>query len=31
VIFDLDSLTDAECGGSRLAFNAAFAAHGLPV
>jgi beta-phosphoglucomutase-like phosphatase (HAD superfamily) len=31
VIFDLEALTDAECGGSRLAFNAAFAAHGLPV
>jgi beta-phosphoglucomutase-like phosphatase (HAD superfamily) len=29
VIFDLDSLTDVECGGHRLAFNAAFAAHGL--
>lgn len=31
VVFDLESLTDAECGGSRLAFNAAFAAHGLPL
>jgi beta-phosphoglucomutase-like phosphatase (HAD superfamily) len=29
VLFDLDSLTDIECGGHRLAFNAAFAAHGL--
>lgn len=29
VIFDLDALTDVECGGHRLAFNAAFAAHGL--
>lgn len=31
VIFDLDALTDVECGGHRLAFNAAFAAHGLPL
>jgi beta-phosphoglucomutase-like phosphatase (HAD superfamily) len=29
VIFDLDALTDVECGGHRAAFNAAFAAHGL--
>jgi beta-phosphoglucomutase-like phosphatase (HAD superfamily) len=29
MIFDLDALTDVECGGHRLAFNAAFAAHGL--
>lgn len=29
VIFDLDALTDVECGGHRLAFNAAFLAHGL--
>jgi beta-phosphoglucomutase-like phosphatase (HAD superfamily) len=29
VLFDLDSLADIECGGHRLAFNAAFAAHGL--
>jgi beta-phosphoglucomutase-like phosphatase (HAD superfamily) len=29
VIFDLEALTDVECGGHRLAFNAAFAAHGL--
>jgi phosphoglycolate phosphatase-like HAD superfamily hydrolase len=29
VIFDLDALTDVECGGHRLAFNAAFEAHGL--
>ncbi|MCV7421643.1 HAD family hydrolase [Mycobacterium yunnanensis] len=29
VIFDLDSLAEVECGGHRLAFNAAFAAHGL--
>lgn len=29
VIFDLDALADVECGGHRLAFNAAFAAHGL--
>ncbi|MET0473274.1 MAG: HAD hydrolase-like protein [Mycobacterium sp.] len=29
VIFDLDAMTDVECGGHRLAFNAAFAAHGL--
>ena len=31
VIFDLDALTDIECDGHRLAFNAAFAAHGLDV
>jgi HAD superfamily hydrolase (TIGR01509 family) len=29
VIFDLDALTDIECEGHRIAFNAAFAAHGL--
>ncbi|HYO00950.1 MAG TPA: HAD family hydrolase [Mycobacterium sp.] len=29
VVFDLDALADVECGGHRLAFNAAFAAHGL--
>ena len=29
VVFDLDSLADVECGGHRLAWNAAFAAHGL--
>ncbi|MCW2513242.1 MAG: putative CbbY family protein [Mycobacterium sp.] len=29
LVFDLDALTDVECGGHRLAFNAAFAAHGL--
>jgi beta-phosphoglucomutase-like phosphatase (HAD superfamily) len=29
VIFDLDAITDLECGGHRLAFNAAFATHGL--
>lgn len=29
LIFDLDALADVECGGHRLAFNAAFAAHGL--
>ncbi len=29
VIFDLDALADIECGGHRLAFNAAFDAHGL--
>jgi beta-phosphoglucomutase-like phosphatase (HAD superfamily) len=29
VIFDLDALTDIECDGHRMAFNAAFAAHGL--
>ncbi|OBF42268.1 haloacid dehalogenase [Mycobacterium sp. ACS1612] len=31
VIFDLDALTDIECDGHRVAFNAAFAAHGLDV
>lgn len=31
VIFDLDALADIECDGHRLAFNAAFAAHGLDV
>jgi beta-phosphoglucomutase-like phosphatase (HAD superfamily) len=29
VIFDLDALADIECDGHRVAFNAAFAAHGL--
>ncbi|MBV8929607.1 MAG: haloacid dehalogenase, partial [Mycobacteriaceae bacterium] len=29
MVFDLDALADIECGGHRLAFNAAFAAHGL--
>ena len=29
VIFDLDALTDIECDGHRVAYNAAFAAHGL--
>jgi beta-phosphoglucomutase-like phosphatase (HAD superfamily) len=29
LIFDLDALADVEGGGHRLAFNAAFAAHGL--
>jgi beta-phosphoglucomutase-like phosphatase (HAD superfamily) len=31
VIFDLDAIADVECGGHRLAFNAAFAAHGLKI
>lgn len=31
VIFDLDALADIECEGHRVAFNAAFAAHGLDV
>ena len=31
VIFDLDALADIECDGHRVAFNAAFAAHGLDV
>ncbi len=31
MIFDLDAVTDIECDGHRLAFNAAFAAHGLDV
>jgi beta-phosphoglucomutase-like phosphatase (HAD superfamily) len=31
VIFDLDALVDIECDGHRLAYNAAFAAHGLDV
>ena len=31
VIFDLDALTDIEFDGHRVAFNAAFAAHGLDV
>jgi HAD superfamily hydrolase (TIGR01509 family) len=29
VIFDLDALTDIECDGHRVAYNAAFTAHGL--
>lgn len=29
VIFDLDALTDIECDGHRVAYNAAFAAHDL--
>jgi HAD superfamily hydrolase (TIGR01509 family) len=29
VILDLDALTDIECEGHRIAYNAAFAAHGL--
>jgi beta-phosphoglucomutase-like phosphatase (HAD superfamily) len=29
VIFDLDALADIECDGHRVAFNAAFAAHGV--
>lgn len=29
MIFDLDALADIECDGHRVAFNAAFAAHGL--
>ncbi|SEH92965.1 haloacid dehalogenase superfamily, subfamily IA, variant 3 with third motif having DD or ED [Mycolicibacterium rutilum] len=29
VVFDLDALTDIECDGHRVAYNAAFAAHGL--
>ncbi|MDT5019050.1 MAG: hypothetical protein QOD39_5210 [Mycobacterium sp.] len=29
VIFDLDALTDIECDGHRVAYNTAFAAHGL--
>ncbi len=29
LIFDLDALADVECGGHRVAYNAAFAAHGL--
>ncbi|BBY79948.1 HAD-IA family hydrolase [Mycolicibacterium pulveris] len=29
VLFDLDALTDIECDGHRVAYNAAFAAHGL--
>ncbi|WP_102141786.1 HAD family hydrolase [Mycobacterium hubeiense] len=31
VILDLDALTDLECDGHRVVFNAAFAAHGLPI
>jgi len=29
LVFDLDALTDIECDGHRVAYNAAFAAHGL--
>ena len=29
VVFDLDALADVECDGHRVAYNAAFAAHGL--
>lgn len=29
VVFDLDALTDIECDGHRVAYNAAFKAHGL--
>ena len=29
VVFDLDALADVECEGHRVAYNAAFAAHGL--
>lgn len=29
LIFDLDALADVECDGHRVAYNAAFAAHGL--
>ncbi|HEX2214950.1 MAG TPA: HAD-IA family hydrolase, partial [Mycobacterium sp.] len=29
VVFDLDALTDIECDGHRVAYNAAFEAHGL--
>jgi HAD superfamily hydrolase (TIGR01509 family) len=29
VVFDLDALTDIECDGHRVAYNAAFANHGL--
>jgi beta-phosphoglucomutase-like phosphatase (HAD superfamily) len=31
VVFDLDALADVECDGHRVAYNAAFAAHGLNV
>jgi beta-phosphoglucomutase-like phosphatase (HAD superfamily) len=31
VILDLDAVTDLDCEGHRVAFNAAFAAHGLPI
>jgi beta-phosphoglucomutase-like phosphatase (HAD superfamily) len=31
ILFDLDALTDIENDGHRLAFNAAFAAHGLDI
>lgn len=31
LIFDLGALTDLECDGHRVVFNAAFAAHGLPI
>ena len=29
IVFDLDALTDIECDGHRIAYNAAFAAHDL--
>ena len=29
LVFDLDALADVECDGHRVAYNAAFAAHGL--
>jgi HAD superfamily hydrolase (TIGR01509 family) len=29
IVFDLDALADIECEGHRIAYNAAFAAHGL--
>lgn len=31
IVFDLDALTDIECDGHRVAFNAAFAAHDLDI
>jgi len=31
LVFDLDALTDIECDGHRVVFNAAFAAHGLDI
>lgn len=30
LLFDLDALADIECGGHRVVFNAAFAAHEMP-
>jgi hypothetical protein len=29
LVFDLDALADVECEGHRVAYNAAFAAHGM--